>query len=498
VEGRAQIRCRIDEFGKLQDCTVSNEAPLGLGFGQAAVAMSGAFLMRPMTRDGQPVSGGQINIPIAFRLPADAPPIEPGPPTSPRALDLARKLMATNTSTESWSANLEAAARELEFISRDDVSDDARAAIAKDLRAVFPAHLPEVKELTARLFAGALSEADIAGLLAFYETPVGRAVNAETDDTRAIATMIQRQFHRLSIKAAQEAFCATRDCSDQPDVTGLARDASGPKPAVTIPSPTWSQEPTTDQVWQARPDLAKSLEIGGAVRMTCTVATGGALSKCAVAHETPQGLGFGWAARNLAPYYRLTPALIAQGAIGETVAVFVAFDAPDQTGEDFSGASPRSPQSMTLAREQVALSDTSAANRDAYRQMLVATHQRLPGGVTQADVDAVNAVIGKGGEVAIARVRDLQAAEMTRRFTDAELTAILQFWKSPASLAWKAKAGDLNVGIQLIEQRVERAIWVDTGVAFCRDHGCPPPRLTAQPQPQPAIGASPAASTRTP
>jgi protein TonB len=31
--------------------------------------MSKLFKMRPMTKDGQPVGGGKITIPIVFRLP---------------------------------------------------------------------------------------------------------------------------------------------------------------------------------------------------------------------------------------------------------------------------------------------------------------------------------------------------------------------------------------------------------------------------------------------
>jgi TonB family protein len=69
VEGEATIHCNVTETGLLAACAVAQESPAGQGFGQAALNLAQLFKMRPMTRDGVPVSGGKINIPIRFRLP---------------------------------------------------------------------------------------------------------------------------------------------------------------------------------------------------------------------------------------------------------------------------------------------------------------------------------------------------------------------------------------------------------------------------------------------
>jgi protein TonB len=69
VEGRASISCTVDARGTLQACSVTSEDPPDQGFGDAAMRMSKLFKMRPMTKDGSPVDGGKITIPIAFRLP---------------------------------------------------------------------------------------------------------------------------------------------------------------------------------------------------------------------------------------------------------------------------------------------------------------------------------------------------------------------------------------------------------------------------------------------
>jgi TonB family protein len=71
LEGFATIQCHVTATGELADCRTIDEAPLGEGFGEAAVAMAATFKMRPMAKDGAPVDGGTVRIPIRFKLPAD-------------------------------------------------------------------------------------------------------------------------------------------------------------------------------------------------------------------------------------------------------------------------------------------------------------------------------------------------------------------------------------------------------------------------------------------
>ena len=63
--------------GLLIHCKVLAEDPRGAGFGEAALKLSERFKMKPMSRDGQPVAGGVVRIPIKFRIPT--------PPAPPRA-----------------------------------------------------------------------------------------------------------------------------------------------------------------------------------------------------------------------------------------------------------------------------------------------------------------------------------------------------------------------------------------------------------------------------
>lgn len=63
------LHCTVDARGNLNNCNIVSEEPENQDFGNAAMKLSKLFKMKPQTKDGAPVDGGQINIPIGFRLP---------------------------------------------------------------------------------------------------------------------------------------------------------------------------------------------------------------------------------------------------------------------------------------------------------------------------------------------------------------------------------------------------------------------------------------------
>ena len=71
VEGRATLSCTVNAAGSLEGCTLVSEIPDDQEFGGAALRMTRLFKMRPMTRDGVPVSGGTVKIPLRFQLPKE-------------------------------------------------------------------------------------------------------------------------------------------------------------------------------------------------------------------------------------------------------------------------------------------------------------------------------------------------------------------------------------------------------------------------------------------
>ena len=68
VSGRAELSCTVTEKGTVTGCSVVSEDPSGQEFGNAALKLTRYFKMRPQQRDGQPVGGAKVTIPIRFTI----------------------------------------------------------------------------------------------------------------------------------------------------------------------------------------------------------------------------------------------------------------------------------------------------------------------------------------------------------------------------------------------------------------------------------------------
>jgi len=69
VIGQAVMHCHVTSKGAVELCAILAESPSDQEFGAAALKMTRLFVMRPQTRDGEPVDGAVLNIVVHFTLP---------------------------------------------------------------------------------------------------------------------------------------------------------------------------------------------------------------------------------------------------------------------------------------------------------------------------------------------------------------------------------------------------------------------------------------------
>ena len=74
-----------------------------------------------------------------------------------------------------------------------------------------------------------------------------------------------------------------------------------------IDQPQWLSRPGPDELARFYPPRALEAGIGGAVTLECQVAANGTVRGCTPSQETPAGYGFGRAATQLAPFFRMSP-----------------------------------------------------------------------------------------------------------------------------------------------------------------------------------------------
>ncbi len=65
--GRATLRCRVKGDGTLEACVIRSETPVGLLFGEQALKLAPLFKMPPQARNGEPVAGMDVFVPVVFR-----------------------------------------------------------------------------------------------------------------------------------------------------------------------------------------------------------------------------------------------------------------------------------------------------------------------------------------------------------------------------------------------------------------------------------------------
>ena len=155
------------------------------------------------------------------------------------------------------------------------------------------------------------------------------APNPDVNDTPLPRTPVEPLSTASSDKPTGETTVFT---TDRP-VDIVTPDSFAPEsvatPAPVITGPTWSRQPTAEQLMRAYPERALAGGVAGSASLNCLVLPNGAVTDCNVTREAPASYGFGRAAQSLARYFRVNPRTVNGAAEGSRVSINLRFNVPE-------------------------------------------------------------------------------------------------------------------------------------------------------------------------
>ncbi|MFC3080490.1 TonB family protein [Phenylobacterium terrae] len=463
IQGAATVSCVVSAMGLLEKCSVVSEAPAGLGFGAGALRLTEHFRMKPKTVNGEPVAGGTVRIPIRFTLPPpDAPPAKPTPVSAAR-LEAARSMMGpAEEHTAMWVKWGEA---EAAAMASQQLDPGVLAAAKQAFTNAAQRFAPQWTEAQIAELAASYEEPELRGLAKFAKTSAGRAW-LELDGLPLVSwgEITQEYISQISRRARTD-YCSRYLCAiDMLEIDPGKSDAQ-------IVDPAWTQLPSFEHLALEQPKLALILQIGGYVRLQCRIDATGTPQSCVVRGETPPGLGFGAAAMELAPYFKIDQALLSQGAARETVSFVIPF--PAQPPAPSPRATPATlPDGIPLAFE---VAELALAGRGLETWIVQQATTLLDADVTRtgpsqraAALDAVRAAARAEWPQVVSRVAQAYAAKLSA----ADLQQVRDFLRSPEA---RIEGGlDATRRREQITGYYSDLIRMEAGRLFCESHACTP------------------------
>ena len=293
IGGKAVINCKVSVQGALFDCAVESERPAGAGFGAAAIALTPQLLMKPATRDGQPVVS-DVRIPLSF--------VKPDVPTG--------TLIPGGEGFYSGR-------------SREVLSNVAweQAPTYAQVAAAYPKKARE-KQLGGRVTLSCAFKAGgkVGACDTLKEEPEGQGL-------AAAAKSLVGEFRGPSTLPDGRS---TVGVITQIPFT-FAVEMLDPTKRL-IGKPRWAALPKGEDVLAGYPKEAAKAGVRDArVIIVCDVAEGGGLAGCALESEDPGGLGFAASALALAAAFEVRP-WTAEGlpTIGGRIRIPIRYALPDK------------------------------------------------------------------------------------------------------------------------------------------------------------------------
>lgn len=256
--GKATVSCTVSVSGILQDCSVASEDPPGVGFGAAALMVSGAFKMKPRTVDGKPVAGATVRIPISF------------------------------VGGDSFGGKTVPALRAPVW---------ARAPGFADKAAAWPRGADDLVEGGATLRCSVSTTGGLRNCQRYNELPKSKGFGAAA---MSLADRFELKLTPEELKQVKGGLINVPFRFLNPaSPEGLDRKVARPRWVVSLKQ---------DRVLALYPPAAADKGVtAGSGTADCLVTPDGKLTDCRVARETPEGLGFGAAAVMVAGVLQMNP-----------------------------------------------------------------------------------------------------------------------------------------------------------------------------------------------
>ncbi len=215
IEGVVRLDCTVSALGMLENCQVIGEAPLGVGFGEAALLMAPLFHMKPMSVDGTPVSGAHVTVPLRFNMGSSTDASDESvpalPPPSDQALLLGRRLVEAQGGRAQQAIELNKALEQFEKVGvtsgQSQATTDAHKALLDAMREAYASNASSYFEALADYYARAFSVAELNQIIAFEESPAGRTWTNHQPDIAAAGRAAGQAYNDRVKADVKRLFC---------------------------------------------------------------------------------------------------------------------------------------------------------------------------------------------------------------------------------------------------------------------------------------------------
>ena len=231
-----RLTCKVAAKGDLADCSVDEQAPAGLGFGRAAMALTGEYRLSPIQISAGAV-GRRVTVRVGFS------PSDPAEPLhlahgSARAVSLAQLLASEQQIGDESRLQTELQIADYATNSPKD-SDPKVYDVALDAyRAGAKQALADYIDLSMANLSTAYSEPQLEVRAAFLATPAGKVQKARSKELLIALQNAQVEVADKISADAHAAFCSQRDCSAAPPQAPSPTQTSAQAPKAVSSAPS--------------------------------------------------------------------------------------------------------------------------------------------------------------------------------------------------------------------------------------------------------------------